>query len=50
MPSTPSTLFLVLDGKYIHTRNNDGNGIPAHHAVLFEAVEPVGSQKNATDW
>lgn len=45
MPSTPPTLFLMLDEKYIHTQNNNGSDIPVHHAVLFEAIEPVGSQK-----
>jgi len=45
MKSTPPTLFLMLDEKYIHTQNNEGKDIVVHHAVLFEAILPVGKQR-----
>ncbi|MBN2898284.1 MAG: UPF0236 family protein, partial [Clostridia bacterium] len=49
MKSTPPTLFIMLDEKYIHTQNNEGRDIVVHHAVLFEYIKPVGNQKKRNE-
>ncbi len=44
--STPETLFIMMDEKFVHTQNNKNSDIMVKHAVVFEKIELVKNHKS----
>ena len=44
--TTPKTLFIMLDEKFIHTQNNNKKDIMVKHAVVFEGIKLVTNHKS----
>lgn len=38
---TPSTIFVMLDEKFVHTQNNDNKDVMVKHAIVFTGIERV---------